>query len=353
MVVDETKLNEFIGKVVGDMGGGIGALLAFIGDRLGLYRAMAGAGAMTSEALAHKTGTNPRMIKEWLASQAAGGYVTYDARTDTYTLPEEQAMALAQEGGPAFMQGGFQILVSLFKDEQKITEAVKTGRGLSWGDHEKCLFEGTERFFRPAYNENLVKNWIPALDGVEAKLKRGGAKMADVGCGHGASTILLAKAYPNSRFYGFDYHGPSIEHARQQAEKEGVADRVTFQVARSTDFEGDDYDVVAFFDCLHDMVDPHGAAAHTYRALKKKDGTMLIVEPYAGDRLEDNLHPLGRLFYSASTTICVPASLAQGGPGLGAQAGEKRIREVVEKGGFTRFRLATKTPVNAVYEARV
>jgi SAM-dependent methyltransferase len=248
------------------------------------------------------------------------------------------------------MQGGFQILVSLFKDEQKIVEAVRTGKGLSWGDHEKCLFEGTERFFRPAYNANLTTSWIPALDGVEAKLKKGG-KMADVGCGHGASTILLAKAYPNSRFYGFDYHEPSIEWAKKQAEKEGVADRVTFQVAKSTDFAGSDYDVVAFFDCLHDMVDPYGAATHTYKTLKK-DGTMLIVEPYAEDRLEDNFNPLGRLFYSASTTVCVPTSLAQGGPGLGAQAGEKKIREVVEKGGFTRFRRATRSPVNLVYEAR-
>jgi len=350
-MVDEAKLNEFIGKVVGDMGGAVGALLAFVGDRLGLYRAMAGAGAMTPDALAQKTGTNPRMIREWLASQAAGGYVSYDSKTGKYTLSEEQAIALAQEGSPAFMQGGFQIMASLFKDEQKIIEAMRTGKGLSWGDHEKCLFEGTERFFRPAYNANLVKSWIPALEGVEAKLKKG-AKMADVGCGHGASTILLAKAFPNSRFYGFDYHEPSIEWAKKQAEKEGVADRVTFRVAKSTDFPGDDYDVVAFFDCLHDMVDPYGAAAHTYRALKKKDGTMFIVEPYAEDRLEDNLNPLGRLFYSASTVICVPASLAQGGPGLGAQAGEKKMREVAEKGGFTRFRRATRSPVNLVYEAR-
>lgn len=349
-MVDETKLNEFIGKVVNDMGGGIGALLAFVGDRLGLYKAMAGAGPLTAEALAQKTGTNPRMIKEWLANQAAGGYVLYDSKAETYSLPEEQALALAQEGSPAFMQGGFQILVSLFKDEQKIIEAVRTGKGLSWGDHEKCLFEGTERFFRPTYDANLTKVWIPALEEAEAKLKKG-AKMADVGCGHGASTILLAKTYPNSKFYGFDYHEPSIQWAKEQAEKEGVADRVTFQVAKSTDFSGSDYDVVAFFDCLHDMADPYGAAAHTYKALKK-DGTMLIVEPYADDRLENNLNPLGRLFYGASTTVCVPASLAQGGPGLGAQAGEKKIREVAEKGGFTRFRRAIQTPVNLVYEAR-
>jgi SAM-dependent methyltransferase len=349
-MINEARLNEFIGKVVSDMGGGIGGLLAFVGDRLGLYRAMADAGPITPEDLAKRTGTNMRMIREWLASQAAGGYVTYDSKTGRYTLPEEQALVLAQEGSPAFMQGGFQILVSLFKDEQKIIEAMRTGEGLSWGDHDKCLFEGTERFFRPSYNANLTTSWIPALEGAEAKLKAG-AKMADVGCGHGVSTILLAKTYPNSKFYGFDYHEPSIEWAKKMAEKEGVADRVTFQVARSTDFPGSDYDIVAFFDCLHDMVDPYGAAAHTYKMLKK-DGTMLIVEPYAEDKLEDNLNPLGRLFYSASTTICVPASLAQGGPGLGAQAGEKKIRELVSKAGFTRFRRAARSPVNLVYEAR-
>ncbi|WP_415281725.1 class I SAM-dependent methyltransferase [Candidatus Nitrososphaera sp. FF02] len=349
-MVDETKLNEFIGKVIGDMGGAMGALLAFVGDRLGLYRAMAGAGPMTAEALAKKTDTNPRMIKEWLANQAAGGYVEYDAKTGTYALSEEQAIALAQEGSPAFMQGGFQVIVSLFKDEQKIAEAMRTGRGLSWADHDKCLFEGTERFFRPGYNTNLTSSWIPALDGVRAKLEKG-AKVADVGCGHGASTILMAKTYPNSRFYGFDYHPPSIEWAKKQAEKEGVGDRAVFQVADSTGFPGSDYDLVAFFDCLHDMSDPAGAAAHVYRTLKK-DGTWMIVEPFAKDRLEENLHPLGRLFYGASATVCVPASLAQGGPALGAQAGEAKLKEIITSGGFTRFRRATETPVNMVLEAR-
>jgi SAM-dependent methyltransferase len=349
-MVNQAKLEALLGKVVGDLGGGFGALLAFVGDRLGLFKAMADAGPMSAEALAQKTGTNARMIKEWLASQAAGGYVSYDPESGTYSLSEEQALALAHEGGPAFMQGGFQVLVSIFEDEQKIVDAVRTGKGLSWADHDKCLFEGTERFFRPGYNANLPTSWIPALDGVEEKLKSEG-KVADVGCGHGASTILMAKTYPNSRFYGFDYHAPSIEWATRQAEKEGVSDRVTFQVAKSTDFPGDDYDLVAFFDCLHDMGDPAGAAAYV-RGTLKKDGTWLIVEPLAGDRLEDNLSPLGRLFYSASATICVPASLAHGGAALGAQAGEAKLREVVTGGGFTRFRRATQSPTNMVLEAR-
>lgn len=349
-MVDQDKLETFLEKVIADMGGAAGALLAFVGDRLGLYRAMADAGPLTAEALAQKTGTNARMIKEWLASQAAGGYVNYDPRSGTYALSDEQALALAREGGPAFMQGGFQVMVSLFKDEQKIAEAFRTGKGLSWADHDKCLFEGTERFFRPGYNANLVKSWIPALDDVEEKLKRG-AKVADVGCGHGASTILMAKAYPNSKFFGFDYHAPSIEWAAKQAEKEGVADRVKFQMAKSTDFPGKDYDLVAFFDCLHDMGDPAGASAYVRNTLKK-DGTWLIVEPLAGDRLEENLNPLGRLFYSASATICVPASLAHDGAALGAQAGEAKIREVVTAGGFTRFRRATQSPTNMVLEAR-
>lgn len=349
-MVDQARLEAFLGKVVGDMGGGFGALLAFVGDRLGLYKAMADAGPMSAEALAQKTGTNARMIKEWLASQAAGGYVNYDPKSRAYSLSEEQALALAHEGGAAFMQGGFQVLVSIFKDEQKIVDAMRTGKGLSWADHDKCLFEGTERFFRPGYNANLTTNWIPALDGAEEKLKSG-AKVADVGCGHGASTILMAKTYLNSRFYGFDYHAPSIEWATKQAEKEGVSDRVTFQMAKSTDFPGDDYDLVAFFDCLHDMGDPAGAAAYVRRTLKN-DGTWLIVEPLAGDRLEDNLSPLGRLFYAASATICAPASLAHDGTALGAQAGEAKLREVVTCGGFTRFRRATQSPTNMVLEAR-
>ncbi|HEX2556980.1 MAG TPA: methyltransferase domain-containing protein [Nitrososphaera sp.] len=351
MGIDETKLNEFLGRAISDWGAAMGAMLTFVGDRLGLFKAMAGAGPLTPEELAKKTGTHPRMIREWLAAQAAGGYVTYNSRTGTYTLPEEQAFALANEESPAYILGGYQILTSVFKDEQKIVEAFKTGKGLGWGDHNSYLFEGTERFFRPNYVAHLTSQWIPALEGVEAKLKRGGAKVADVGCGHGASTILMARAYPDSKIVGFDYHRPSVEWARKQAEREGLKN-VTFEVAGSTDYPGDDYDLVAFFDCFHDMGNPAGAAAHVLGTLKKKNGAWMLVEPFANDKVEDNLNPLGRVFYSASAMICVPASLNENGPGLGAQAGEARTQEIVTSAGFTKFRRATQTPFNLVYEAR-
>jgi SAM-dependent methyltransferase len=351
MGIDETKLNEFLGRAISDWGAAMGAMLTFVGDRLGLFKAMAGAGPLTPEELAKKTGTHPRMIREWLAAQAAGGYVTYNSRTGTYTLPEEQAFALANEESPAYILGGYQILTSVFKDEQKIVEAFKTGKGLGWGDHNSYLFEGTERFFRPNYVAHLTSQWIPALEGVEAKLKRGGAKVADVGCGHGASTILMARAYPDSKIVGFDYHRPSVEWARKQAEREGLKN-VTFEVAGSTDYPGDDYDLVAFFDCFHDMGNPAGAAKHVLGTLKKKNGTWMLVEPFANDKVEDNLNPLGRVFYSASAMICVPASLNENGPGLGAQAGEARTKEIVTSAGFTKFSRATQTPFNLVYEAR-
>jgi SAM-dependent methyltransferase len=351
MGIDETKLNEFLGRAISDWGAAMGAMLTFVGDRLGLFKAMAGAGPLTPEELAKKTGTHPRMIREWLAAQAAGGYVTYNSGTGTYTLPEEQAFALANEESPAYILGGYQILTSVFKDEQKIVEAFKTGKGLGWGDHNNYLFEGTERFFRPNYVAHLTSQWIPALEGVEAKLKRGGAKVADVGCGHGASTILMARAYPDSKIVGFDYHRPSVEWARKQAEREGLKN-VTFEVAGSTDYPGDDYDLVAFFDCFHDMGNPAGAAKHVLGTLKKKNGTWMLVEPFANDKVEDNLNPLGRVFYSASAMICVPASLNENGPGLGAQAGEARTKEIVTSAGFTKFSRATQTPFNLVYEAR-
>ncbi len=351
MGIDENKLNEFLGRAINDWGAAMGAMLTFVGDRLGLFKAMAGAGPMTPEALAKKTGTHPRMIREWLAAQAAGGYVTYNSGSGTYMLPEEQAFALANEESPAYILGGYQILTSVFKDEQKIVEAFKTGKGLGWGDHNSYLFEGTERFFRPNYVAHLTSQWIPSLEGVEAKLKRGGAKVADVGCGHGASTILMARAYPDSKVVGFDYHRPSVEWARKQAEKEGLKN-VTFEVAGSTDYPGDDYDLVAFFDCFHDMGNPAGAAAHVLGTLKKKNGAWMLVEPFANDRVEDNLNPLGRVFYSASAMVCVPASLNENGPGLGAQAGEARTKEIVTSAGFTKFRRATQTPFNLVYEAR-
>ena len=354
MVVDEAKLNEFIGRTVGEWGAIESALLTFIGDKLGLFKAMAGAGALTPEELAKKTGTHPRIIREWLAAHAAGGFVTYNPAAGSYTLPEEQAFALTNENSPAYIVGFYQIIAGLFKDQEKIIEAFRTGKGLGWGDHHHYLFEGTERFYKPSYVANLTASWIPALEGVEEKLRRegSGAKVADVGCGHGISTILMAKAYPNSQIIGFDYHKPSIERARKEAEKEGLKN-ITFEVAGSTDYPGDDYDLVTFFDSFHDMGNPSAAARYVLQTLKKKNGTWMLVEPFANDKLEDNFNPLGRAFYSGSTMICVPASLNEDGPALGAQAGEKRIREVVMSAGFSKFRRATQTPFNLVFEARL
>jgi SAM-dependent methyltransferase len=350
-VVDEAKLHDFIGKAVGEWGAALGALLTFAGDRLGLFKAMAEAGALTPEELASKTGTHPRMVREWLAAQAAGGIIAYDPATGRYTLPEEQAFALTDENSPAYIAGEYQTIAGLFKDEEKIVNAFRTGKGLGWGDHHHYLFQGTERFFKPNYVANLTTSWIPALDGVEAKLKNGGAKVADVGCGHGVSTILIAKAYPDSKIIGFDYHKPSIEWARREAEKEGLKN-ITFQVADATDYPGDDYDLVAFFDCFHDMGNPSGAAKHVLQTLRKKNGTWMLVEPFSNDRVEDNLNPVGRAFYSGSALICVPASLNENGPALGAQAGEAKIKEVVTGAGFSKFRRATQTPFNLVFEAR-
>jgi SAM-dependent methyltransferase len=318
---------------------------------LGLFKAMMGAGELTSEELARKTGTHPRIIKEWLAGQAAGGYIVYNSNNGTFALPEEHALALTDENSPVYVAGFYQSLVSLFKDEEKIIEAFKTGKGLGWGDHHHYLFEGTERFFKPNYVTNLTNNWIPSLQNVESKLKKGGAKVADVGCGHGASTILMAKAYPNSKIRGFDSHKPSIEWARREAEKEGLQN-LTFDVANSTDYPGDDYDLVAFFDCFHDMGDPAGAAKHVLETLKKQNGTWMIVEPFANDKLEDNLNPLGRVFYSVSSVVCVPASLNENGPALGAQAGEQRITELIKSAGFSKVQRATQTPFNLVFEAK-
>jgi SAM-dependent methyltransferase len=335
----------------------MGALLTLAGDRLGLFKAMAGARApLTPEELAKKTATHPRIIREWLAAQAAGGFVTYNPAAGTYMLPEEHAFALTDENSPAYIVGFYQVITGLFKDEEKIIEAFRTGKGLGWADHHHYLYEGTEKFFKPNYVANLTTSWIPALKGVEEKLrKEGGARVADVGCGHGVSTILMAKAYPNSKIIGFDYHKPSIEWARKQAEKEGLKN-ITFEVAGSTDYPGDDYDLVAFFDCFHDMGDAAGAAKHVLQTLRKKekkdDSTWMLVEPFANDELEDNLNPLGRLSYSVSTVVCVPASLNEDGPALGAQAGEERIREIVTSAGFSKFRRTTQTPFNMIFEAR-
>jgi 2-polyprenyl-3-methyl-5-hydroxy-6-metoxy-1,4-benzoquinol methylase len=349
MLVNPDKLQDFLGKAVGDIGAAMSANLVLIGDKLGLYKAMAQKDPVTPAELAKATKTTERYVREWLANQAAGGYLSYDATTGRYTLPPEQAYALADETSPVFLPGAFQVIAAAFAAEPKIEQRFRSGKGLGWPEHDHRLFEGTERFFRPNYVGNLVSAWIPALDGVAAKLKTG-AKVADVGCGFGASTILMAKAYPNSSFVGFDYHKPSIETARKRAKKAGVSN-ATFQAAKSTDYPGKGYDLVAHFDCLHDMGDPVGAARRVRKTLAP-DGTWMIIEPFANDRIEDNLNPIGRIFYAASTMICVPASLAYNGPALGAQAGEARLREVVTKGGFTRFRRATQTPFNLVLEAR-
>jgi 2-polyprenyl-3-methyl-5-hydroxy-6-metoxy-1,4-benzoquinol methylase len=349
MVVNQEKLNEFLGKAVGDIGAAMSASLVLLGDRLGLYRAMAKMGPVTPAELAKATKTAERYVREWLSNQAAGGYVAYDASTGRFTLPAEQAYALADESSPAFLPGAFQVIAATFMAEPKLEQRFKTGKGLGWGEHDDRLFAGTERFFRPNYAGNLVTSWIPALYGVEAKLKAG-ATVADVGCGFGSSTIIMAKAYPHSTFTGFDYHKPSVVAARKRA-KEAGAKNVSFKVAKSTDYPGKGYDFVAHFDCLHDMGDPVGAAKHVRETLAA-DGTWMIIEPFANDRVEENLNPIGRVFYAASTMICVPASLAYKGPALGAQAGETRLREVVTKGGFTRFRRATQTPFNLVLEAR-
>jgi SAM-dependent methyltransferase len=351
VALDEVKLQAFVGQAVNELGATLGAALVVIGDRLGLYKAMAGAGPLSPTELAGRTGMAERYVREWLNAQAAGGYVTYDARTQRYSLPPEQAFALADDQSPVFLPGAFQGMTAAVRDAPRIAEAFRTGAGVGWEEHSPDLFEGTERFFRPGYHAHLVTSWIPALEGVERKLRQG-ATVADVGCGHGASTIVLAQAYPASTFVGFDYHAPSIEQARARAADAGVQDRVRFEVAAAKDYPGRDYDLVAFFDCLHDMGDPVGAARHVLASLDP-DGTWLIVEPFAADRVEDNLNPVGRVYYGASTLICTPASLAQEvGAALGAQAGEARLRDVVSAAGFTRFRCAAETPFNMVLEAR-
>jgi len=351
MSIDEKKLNDFIGKIVGDVGAAMSAALVVVGDKLGLYKAMAEAGPVTPGDLARATGTTERYVREWLNAQAASGYVEYDGATQRFSLTPEQAFAFADDSSPASVPGLFHVTAAMWHGEEKATENFRTGKGLAWGDQHPCLFEGTERFFRSGYIGNLVSAWLPALEGVTAKLERG-AKVADVGCGLGASTILMAKAYPRSRFVGFDSHERSIALARERAKQSGVADRVTFEVARSTDYPGKDYDLVAHFDCLHDMEDPVGAARHVKETIAR-DGTWMIVEPFAGDSPEANHNPVGRVFYSASTMLCVPHSLAHHGPALGAQAGESRLRGVVvEGGGFSKLRRATQTPFNLILEAR-
>lgn len=348
--IDPAKLEAFVGRIVTELGAAASAVLVRIGDELGLYRAMADGAPVTPRELAARTRTSERYVREWLSNQAAGGFVEYDARTGTFTLPPEQALALATEDSPASVQGAFQSFGAFAAARTRIAERFRTGEGLPWGDHDHDLFAGTERFFRPGYAAHLVDEWIPALDGVEEKLERG-AKIADVGCGHGASTVLLAKAYPRCRLVGYDTHLASIEAARRNAEREGVADRVQFEVSDAVSFPGTGFDLVAHFDSLHDMADPVGAARRVRKALAP-GGTWMLVEPFAGDRLEENLNPVGRLYYAASTLVCVPSSLAGHGPALGAQAGEARLRDVAEQAGFRSFRRATQTPFNLVLEAR-
>lgn len=352
MNINEEKLNALLGKFVGDLGATMHAGSIVIGEKLGLYKAMATPNErITSAELAAKTDTNERYIREWLNANAAGGYVEYDADNDAYYMTDEQAFVMTSENNPAYLPGAFILAVGALRAVPKMIDRFKTGEGLGWHEHDADLFCGTELFFRPGYIANLIANWIPALEGVEDKLKSG-AKVADVGCGLGASTILMAQAYPNSEFVGFDYHDKSIQQAREKADAAGVGDRVKFEVAASKEFPGEDYDLVTFFDCLHDMGDPVGAASHVKKALKD-DGTWMIVEPFANDAIADNLNPVGRVYYSASTMICTPASRSQEvGLGLGAQAGEGRLKNVANEGGFTRFRRATETPFNLVLEAR-
>jgi SAM-dependent methyltransferase len=349
--IDPDKLNALLGQAVQDMGAAMQAPLIVIGDKLGLYRAMGDGTPVTPAQLAAQTGTAERYVREWLNANAAGKFVEYDATSGTYFMTPEQSLALAQDDTPIHLPGFYHMLASLMKDEEKLTEIYRTGKGMGWHEHEKGLFEGCERFFRPTYLANLVSSWIPALNGVEAKL-RAGARVADIGCGHGASTLLMAKAYPRSTFFGFDYHAPSIEVAREKASEAKVSDRVNFEVAPSKTFPGKDYDLVAFFDCLHDMGDPAGAARHVRESLAA-DGTWMIVEPFAHNDVAANLTPIGRIMYSASASVCVPCSLSQEvSLGLGAQAGPANIEKVVRDGGFTYFHKATETPFNMVFEAR-
>jgi SAM-dependent methyltransferase len=351
MAATGEEIQAFVHKALGDVAGALTASLVVIGDRLGLYRAMAGAGGVTPAELAARSGTTERYVREWLSGQAGAGYVTYDAATGRYTLPDAHAAALADEDSPACVLGGFQGMLAATRITPKVVQAFRSGKGVAWHEHDPDLFAGVERFFRPGYLANLVDSWIPALDGVAEKLTRG-AHVADVGCGHGASTIIMGKAFPNSSFVGFDYHQASIDAATQRARAAGVGDHVRFEAAPAHAFPGSDYDLVACFDCLHDMGDPVGAARHVREALAS-DGTFLLVEPFANDKVEDNLNPVGRLFYSVSTLVCTPASLSQEvGLALGAQAGETRLSDVLRQAGFTRIRRATETPFNLVLEAR-
>ena len=348
--LSDTKLETLLGKMVGDMGAAAVAPLVILGDRLGLYKALAKDGPMTTDDLAEQTGTTERYVREWCAAQAGSGYIDYDPATGLFGMSPEQQAVFADDESPTCMTGGYYAIGSMLIDEPKITHAFRTGEGVSWGDHSECLFCGTEKFFRPGYRASLVAEWLPALDGVVEKLNRGGA-VADIGCGHGASTLVIAEAFPDSTVVGFDFHEASIDCARARAGELGLAN-VRFEVATAKNYPGHDYDLVAYFDCLHDMGDPVGGVAHTLGAMKS-DGTLMIVEPFAHDELERNLNPIGRMYYSFSTMVCTPASISQEvGLALGAQAGPKRLEDVVREGGFTHFRQAVTTPFNMILEAR-
>lgn len=349
--IDTEKLTAFVFRAVDEVGATLNAALVLMGDKLGLYRALAAAGPSTADELAERAGVSERYLREWLSAQAAGGFVDYDPATARYSLPAEHAVALTDETSPYYLPGFFQIAVGAVLDSPRITEVARSGDGVGWHEHNHEVFDGCERFFRPGYNASLLPSWLPALEGVVERLERG-ARVADVGCGHGASTILMAEAFPNSTFAGFDYHAPSIDTARTRAKDAGVADRVSFAVAPATAFVGAGYDLVTMFDCLHDLGDPVGAARHVKQSLAH-DGTWMIVEPAAGDRVEDNLNPVGRAYYAFSTLLCTPPSLSQDvGLALGAQAGEARIHNVVTAAGLTNFRRVAETPFNHVYEAK-
>ena len=349
--MDEARLHQFVGQMLSDLGGAASVALVRIGDALGLYKTMHERGPMTCGELAAAAGVNERYLREWLSHQAASNYVAYDPATQKFTLPEEQAMVFAIDDSPVNMLGAFGCMASFFENQPKVEPAFKTGDGVAWGDQASCLFCAVARFFRPGYHNHIVQNWLPALDGVVAKLERG-AKVADVGCGHGVSTVLMARAFPNSEFIGYDFHPNSIEQARAHAREHGVTANTRFEVGTAKQYPERDFDLVTFFDCLHDMGDPAGAAAHVRQSLKP-DGTWMIVEPIASDRLEENLNPVGRIYYAASTMVCVPTSLAQEvGAALGAQAGETKLRGVIAAGGFGQIRRATETPFNMILEAR-
>jgi ubiquinone/menaquinone biosynthesis C-methylase UbiE len=349
--VDEAKLNQFVGQMLGDLGGALSVPLVRIGDRLGLYKALNTDGPMTPAELATKANVAERYTREWLSHQAASGYLAYDSKTGKFTLPPEQAMVFAEPDSPVYLQGGFDVAATMMENQALVEPAFRSGKGVGWGEQSQCLFCAAGRFFRPGYHNSLVESWLPSLDGVVAKLKRGAA-VADVGCGHGFSTVIMAKAFPNSTFIGYDFHPGSVEQARRHAEQHGVAANTRFEVALASEFPGGNLDLVTFFDCLHDMGDPVGAARHVLQALKP-DGSWMIVEPAAGDRLEENLNPVSRLYYAASTMICVPTSLDQPlGAALGAQAGLKTLSSVISEAGFRSVRKATETPFNMILEAR-